>query len=74
MWIERSQGFPQFKKRKRQSIVSNPQRIRVENGWVSAPSIGRVRIRQSQAIELPTKSYIQAQRRRALVRNCGGGV
>lgn len=55
--FERRAGFPKFKKKKaaRQSFPI-PQRIRVENGCVYVPSIGWVRVRQSQAIEFATKS------------------
>ena len=56
-FFERRAKFPKFKKKKaaRQSFRI-PQRVRIGNGSVYVPSIGRVRIRQSQAIELPTKS------------------
>ena len=56
-FFERRAGFPKFKKKKaaRQSFRI-PQRVRIEKGCVYVPSIGRVRIRQSQAIDLATKS------------------
>src|SRR5215468_9420617 len=56
-FFERRAKFPRFKKKKapRQSFCI-PQRVRVENGCVYVPSIGRIRVRQSQAIELPTRS------------------
>jgi putative transposase len=56
-FFERRAKFPKFKKKRaaRQSFRI-PQRVRIENGWVSVPAIGRIRIRQSQAIELPTRS------------------
>jgi putative transposase len=49
--------FPKFKKKKsaRQSFRI-PQRVRVESGQVYIPSVGQVRIRQSQEIDLKTKS------------------
>ena len=56
-FFERRARFPKFKKKKaaRQSFRI-PQRVRIEKGCVYVPSIGRVRIRQSQAIDLATKS------------------
>lgn len=56
-FFERRAKFPKFKKKRaaRQSFRI-PQRVGVEKGCVYVPSIGRVRIRQSQAIELATKS------------------
>ncbi|HXW92202.1 MAG TPA: RNA-guided endonuclease TnpB family protein, partial [Terriglobales bacterium] len=50
-------AFPKFKKKKsaRQSFRI-PQRVVVKNGCVYVPSIGRVRIRQSQEIKGTTKS------------------
>ena len=56
-FFERRAKFPRFKKKKapRQSFRI-PQRVRIENGCVYVPSIGGIRIRQSQAIELPTRS------------------
>jgi putative transposase len=49
--------FPKFKKKKsaRQSFRI-PQRVRVSDGYVSIPTIGHVKLRQSEEIELPTKS------------------
>jgi len=49
--------FPKFKKKKsaRQSFRI-PQRVRVESGKVYIPSVGYVRVRQSQEIDLKTKS------------------
>jgi putative transposase len=75
-FFERRAKFPQFKKKKAARVSFRiPQRVRVENGCVYVPSIGRIRIRQSQAIELPTRSAtFPAHRRRALVRNSGGEV
>jgi putative transposase len=51
--------FPKFKKKKsaRQSFRI-PQRVTVSDGYVSIPipKIGQVKLRQSEVIELPTKS------------------
>jgi putative transposase len=49
--------FPKFKKKKspRQSFRI-PQRITVSEGYVSIPTIGKVKLRQSEVIGLPTKS------------------
>jgi putative transposase len=49
--------FPKFKKKKsaRQSF-RRPQRVKVSDGYVSIPTIGKVKLRQSEVIELPTKS------------------
>src|SRR5499427_4849434 len=56
-FFERRAKFPQFKKKKAARVSFRiPQRVRIENGCVYVPSIGRVRIRQSQTIALPTKS------------------
>ena len=56
-FCERRGKFPKFKKKRAaRHSFRIPQRVRIENGCVSIPSIGRVRIRQSQAIELATKS------------------
>jgi putative transposase len=56
-FFERRAKFPRFKKKKAARVSFRiPQRVRVENGRVYVPSIGRVRIRQSQAIEFPTRS------------------
>src|SRR5215468_1298378 len=56
-FFERRAKFPRFKKKRapRQSFRI-PQRVRIENGCVYVPSIGRIRIRQLEAIELPTRS------------------
>jgi putative transposase len=51
--------FPKFKKKKsaRQSFPI-PQRVKVSDGYVyiPIPTIGQVKLRQSDVIELPTKS------------------
>ena len=56
-FFERRAKFPKFKKKRaaRQSFRI-PQRVRVEGERVYVPSIGWIRIRQSQAIEFATKS------------------
>jgi putative transposase len=56
-FFEHRAGFPKFKKKKaaRQSFRI-PQRVRMDEGCVYVPSIGRIRIRQSEAIDLATKS------------------
>jgi putative transposase len=62
-FFERRAKFPKFKKKAAKSFRI-PQRVRIENGWVYAPSIGPVRFRQPQTIESPTKSRrLQARRR-----------
>jgi putative transposase len=50
-------NLPKFKKKKsaRQSFRI-PQRVAVSDGYVSIPTIGKVKLRQSEVIELPTKS------------------
>jgi putative transposase len=56
-FFERRAKFPKFKeKRAAKPSFRIPQRVRIENGCVYIPSIGRVRIRQSQANEFATKS------------------
>ena len=49
--------FPKFKRKKhgRQSFRI-PQRVRVENRRVYVPTLGWIKIRQSEEIEFPTKS------------------
>ena len=49
--------FPRFKTKKRSRLGFRiPQRVRVEDERVYVPSVGWIRIRQSQAIEFATKS------------------
>lgn len=51
--------FPRFKTKKRSRLGFRiPQRVRVEDERVYVPSVGWIRIRQSQAIEFATKSAI----------------
>ena len=48
--------FPRFKSKKRSRLGFRiPQRVRVEDERVYVPSVGWIRIRQSQAIEIATK-------------------
>ena len=56
-FFERRAKFPRFKTKKRsQPAFRIPQRVRVKGERVYVPSVGWVRIRQSQAIEFTTKS------------------
>jgi putative transposase len=56
-FFERRARFPRFKSRKRDpSRFRIPQRVKLADGKVSVPKVGPVRIRQSQPLELPTKS------------------
>jgi putative transposase len=49
--------FPRFKSRKRDTPrFRTPQRARIVDGRVYVPKVGWVRIRQSQPVDLPTKS------------------
>lgn len=56
-FFEKRARYPRFKRRKdaRQSFRI-PQRVRVEESRVYVPKIGWVKIRQSQAVDCPTKS------------------
>ena len=50
-------GFPRFKSRKRDpGRFRIPQRVKVDDGKVYVPKVGWVRIRQSQAVDVTTKS------------------
>jgi putative transposase len=50
-------GFPKFKTKKNpKQSFRIPQRVVVKDGRIYIPSIGWVKIRQSQKIDLPTKS------------------
>jgi putative transposase len=49
--------YPHFKSRKeRRQSFRIPQRVKVEDGRVSVPKIGWIKIRQSQPVDCPTKS------------------
>jgi putative transposase len=56
-FFQRRASFPRFKTKKRSRPAFRiPQRVRIEGERVYAPSVGWIKIRQSQAIELATKS------------------
>jgi putative transposase len=49
--------FPRFKSRKRDPLRFRiPQRVKLADSKVSVPKVGSVRLRQSQPVDLPTKS------------------
>jgi len=49
--------YPRFKSRKRDTARFRiPQRVTLTDGYLSVPKIGRVKVRQSQAVEGATKS------------------
>ena len=49
--------FPRFKSRKRDTARFRiPQRVKIADGKVYVPKVGFIRVRQSQPIDLPTKS------------------
>ena len=57
IFFERRAKFPRFKTKKRSRPAFRiQQRVSVAGERVYVPSVGWVRIRQSQAIEFPTKS------------------
>ena len=56
-FFARRAKFPRFKSKKHSRLEFRiPQRVRVRGERVYVPSMGWIRIRQSQAIELATKS------------------
>src|SRR6516165_3005779 len=56
-FFEKRARFPKFKrKRSAQQSFRIPQRVKLENGRVYIPKIGWVKVRQSQAVDLPLKS------------------
>jgi putative transposase len=56
-FFARRAKFPRFKTKKRSRLAFRiPQRVRVAGERVYVPSVGWIRIRQSQAIEFATKS------------------
>ena len=56
-FFEKRARFPRFKSRKRdQSRFRIPQRVKVAAGRVYVPKVGSVGIRQSQAVDVATKS------------------
>jgi putative transposase len=55
-FFERRARFPRFKSRKRDTPRFRiPQRVKADDGKVSVPKVGLVRIRQSMPVDLPTK-------------------
>jgi putative transposase len=56
-FFQKRAGFPRFKKKysARQSFRI-PQRVKLEGGRLYIPKIGWVKVRQSQAVDLPLKS------------------
>ena len=56
-FFQKRARFPKFKKkRSAQQSFRIPQRVKLENGRVYIPKIGWVKVRQSQAVDLPLKS------------------
>ena len=56
-FFERRARYPRFKSRKRDPLRFRiPQRVKVSEGKVYVPKVGRIRIRQSQPVEEKTKS------------------
>ena len=55
-FFEKRSRFPRFKSRKRDTPRFRiPQRVKVVDGKVYVPKVGRVKIRQSMPVDLPTK-------------------
>jgi len=56
-FFERRARYPRFKSRKRDMARFRiPQRVTLRDGSLTVPKIGRVKVRQSQAVEGVTKS------------------
>jgi len=56
-FFERRARFPRFKSRKRDAARFRiPQRVTLAGGSLTVPKIGRVKVRQSQAVDGATKS------------------
>lgn len=56
-FFQKRAGFPRFKKKySPHQSFRIPQRVKIESGRVYVPQIGLVKVRQSQAIDLPMKS------------------
>src|SRR5215475_11799139 len=56
-FFQKRARFPKFKKKhSAQQSFRIPQRVKLENGRVYIPKIGWVKVRQSQAVDLPLKS------------------
>lgn len=55
-FFEKRSRFPRFKSRKRDAARFRiPQRVKVDGEHVVVPKVGRVRIRRSMDVDLPTK-------------------
>ena len=56
-FFEKRARFPRFKSRKRDTARFRiPQRVKIAEGKVYVPKVGHVKIRQSQPVDLPTRS------------------
>src|SRR5499427_7668159 len=56
-FFKKRAGFPKFKKKhSAHQSFRIPQRVKLKNGRVYIPKIGWVKVRQSQAVDLPLKS------------------
>ena len=56
-FFEKRARFPRFKSRKKDTARFRiPQRVTLTDGYLTVPKIGRVKVRQSQAVEGATKS------------------
>lgn len=56
-FFEKRARFPKFKSRKRdRARFRIPQRVKVTDGTVYVPKIGFIKVRQSQDVDLPTRS------------------
>ena len=56
-FFEKRARFPRFKSKRRDPLRFRiPQRVKVADGAVVIPKVGKVRIRQSMPVDLPTKS------------------
>ncbi len=56
-FFERRATYPRFKSKKRDTARFRiPQRVTLTDGYLRVPKIGRVKARQSQVVEGPTKS------------------
>lgn len=55
-FFEKRARFPRFKSKRRDPLRFRiPQRVKVDGGHVVIPKVGRVRIRKSMDVDLPTK-------------------
>jgi putative transposase len=56
-FFEKRARFPRFKSKRRDPLRFRiPQRVKMADGEVIIPKVGKVRIRQSMPVDLPTKS------------------